>query len=109
MTPVSPLKFTKKRCLCRKRSRMTNCQPPAKQASIDWAVRYLTAIRLGWVRGDGARDRVAALYGVTLRQVERWLAAAGLPHQREVQLREWAESVGLRPFSEAEAGKECVD
>ena len=82
-----------------------NRRPPAKQASIEWAVRYLTAVRLGWVRAEGARARVAKLYGVTLRQVDRWIAAAGKARQREDQLRQWAASVGFRPFTEAQAGR----
>ena len=82
-----------------------NRRPPAKQTSVEWAVRYLTAVRLGWVRADGARARVATLYGVTLRQVERWMAATGKARQREAKLREWAASVGLRPFTEAQAGR----
>jgi hypothetical protein len=82
-----------------------NRRSPAKQASIDWAVRYLTAVRVGWVQADGARARVAVLYGVSSRQVERWLAAAGKARQREAELREWAASAGLRPFTDAEAGR----
>ena len=82
-----------------------NRRPPAKQASVDWAVRYLTAVRVGWVRADGARARLAALYGVSLRQVERWLEAAGKARQREAKLREWAASVGFRPFTDAQAGR----
>lgn len=82
-----------------------NRRPPAKQTSVDWAVRYLTAVRVGWIRADGARARVAALYGVSSRQVERWLAAEGKACQREAQLREWAASVGLRPFTEVQAGR----
>ena len=81
-----------------------NRRSPVKQASIGWAVRYLTAVRLGWIRVDGARLRVAALYGVTVRQVDRWFAAAGKTRQREAQLREWAASVGFRPFTDAQAG-----
>jgi len=82
-----------------------NRRSPAKQASVDWAVRYLTAVRLGWIPADGARVRVAALYGVTVRQVERWLAAAGKARQRESKLRQWAASAGFRPFTDTEAGR----
>jgi len=82
-----------------------NRRPPAKQASIDLAVVYLTAARMGWVRAEGARARVAESYGVSQRQVDRWLAAAGKPSQREGRLRKWAAQQGLRPFSEREAGR----
>ena len=82
-----------------------NRRAPAKQVCIDWAVLYLTAVRAGWVRGESARSRVAQLYGVSVRQVERWLAAAGRSDRRERQLRDWSTQRGLRPFSEAEAGQ----
>lgn len=45
------------------------------------------------------------MFGVTVRQVERWLAAAGEARQREARLRERAASAGIRPFSEAQAGR----
>ena len=82
-----------------------NRRPPARQASIDHAVCYLTAVLLGWLSVESARVHVAELYGVTLRQVERWLAAAGSPRQREDQLRRWVAQRGLQSISEKEAGR----
>jgi len=80
-----------------------NRQPLAKQASIDWAVRYLTAVQLGWAQRQGARSKVAAAYGVTPRQVQRWIATAGALRRREAQVREWASSVGFRSATEQKA------
>lgn len=82
-----------------------NRRRPDRQSSIKHAVCYLTAVRLGWLSAEAARVEVAALYGVTVRQVDRWLAAAGKPRQREGQLRGWAAQRGLRPFSEDEAAR----
>ena len=82
-----------------------NRRLPARQSSIDHAVCYLTAVQLGWLSVRSARGHVAELYGVTLRQVERWLAATGRPRQREDQLRRWMVQRGLRPLSEHEAGR----
>jgi hypothetical protein len=80
-----------------------NRRPLARQASIDWAVRYLTAVQLGWAQRQGARDKVAAAYGVTPRQVQRWIATAGALPRREAQVREWAGSVGFRSSTEQKA------
>ena len=75
----------------------------AKQTSIDWAVRYLTATQLGWALRPSARSKVVELYGVTSRQVQRWIATAGTLRRREVQLREWANAVGFRASTEEKA------
>jgi acyl-coenzyme A thioesterase PaaI-like protein len=45
-----------------------NRRTPAKQTSIDCAVRYLTAARLGWVRAEAARVASAG---------RRFIVAAG--------------------------------
>jgi hypothetical protein len=75
----------------------------AKQVDIDWAVRHVTATQLAWAERRGTRARVAEAYGVTPRQVERWIATAGTLRRREAQLREWAGAIGFRPFAENEA------
>jgi hypothetical protein len=80
-----------------------NRRPPARQAGIDWAVRYLTATQLGWARRTSARSKVAELYGITPRQVQRWITTAGTLRRREVQLREWANSLGFRTSIEQKA------
>lgn len=72
----------------------------AKQFCVDWAVQYLTAVRLGWVLDTGALASVAKRFEVSKRQVERWVAASGTPAQREARLREWANRIGFQRFYE---------
>lgn len=82
-----------------------NRRPLAKQVSIDWAVRYVTATQLGWAKPQGACARVAEAYGVTPRQVERWIATAGTLRRRDAQLRDWVTAGGFRTGTEKQAAR----
>lgn len=82
-----------------------NLRKQAKQVGVDWAVHYVTAAQLKWIRDRSARARVSRLYGVSLRQVERWVADAGPTDSRENALDTWAVHLGLTLGVEGTAGK----
>jgi hypothetical protein len=49
----------------------------AKEDQIMWAVAYITLAELGMLTDKGARRHVQRAYGVSKRQVLRWLAERG--------------------------------
>jgi len=77
----------------------------SQEASVDWAVRYLTAVQLKWVVARGARQDVARRYGVSLRQVERWIEAAGPLARREQALRGWGRERMVASLADAKLGR----
>ena len=82
-----------------------NLRSAARQESVDLAVRYITAARMNWLSDVAPIRTVATAYRVSSRQVARWLATAGKPRARETATRNWAHSLGLRPYSDRKAGR----
>lgn len=82
-----------------------NRRKALEQQSVDWAVHYITAARMHWLSDATPVRTVARAYQVSSRQVARWLAAAGKPRAREVATKNWAHSLGLRPYSDQRAGR----
>jgi len=66
-----------------------NLRSAGKQEAVDWAVWYLTAADLGWVEDSESRKRVAECFGVTRRQVRRWIAEKGSLAARKTSLERW--------------------
>lgn len=66
-----------------------NLRSAAKQECVDRAVWYLTAVDLDWVQDSESRKRVALAFGVTRRQVRRWIAEKGSLVARRKSLEGW--------------------
>lgn len=54
---------------------------------VERAVDYLTVVDLGLVNDRRSRQRVADSYGISRRQVQRWLKSAGVLRQRAAALK----------------------
>lgn len=65
-----------------------NLRPRVQQESIDRAVDYLIAVDLGLIDDNRSRATVADQFGVTRKQVQRWLAVRGTKRRREGEFRQ---------------------
>jgi hypothetical protein len=63
-----------------------NTRTPARQSQIDAAVDYLTIVDAGLLMDRRSRITVQSAYGVSKRQVFRWLREAGTPRERRAAL-----------------------
>ena len=72
-----------------------NLRSAAKQDCVDWAVWYLTAADLDWASDSESRKRVAECFGVTRRQVRRWIVEKGSLAARKKSLERWMTDNGF--------------
>ena len=69
-----------------------NLRKYARQRERETAVRFLTAVRLGWIEQPHATKWVAGRLGMNRRQIQRWVSESGSPSRRRQSLEEWARS-----------------
>jgi hypothetical protein len=82
-----------------------NLRTSSKQGAVDHAVRYVTAVQLGWIEEREPGERVARLYGVSRRQVQRWIKAAGSGSVRKKAVVAWAVDAGFPESATLAIGK----
>jgi hypothetical protein len=69
-----------------------NTRSRSQQQYVDAGVDYLVGVDIGLIEDERSRTTVAEQFGVTRKQVQRWLAARGTASRRNKEFRErWSQ------------------